>query len=179
MMRYTEDGACGIDHIAERDGMRIIEVTDRTTDLIDRLLEIWEDSVRATHLFLSDDEIDNLRGFVPQALIDVAHLLIAEDDKGNPVAFMGIDDGMLEMLFISPEERGRGLGRRLVQHGIERYSVEQLAVNEQNPGARGFYEHMGFRVYERTDLDGQGSPRPLLYMRISTADASKPMMRSG
>ena len=31
--------------------------------------------------------------------------------------------------------------------GIEKYAVRQLTVNEQNPQAKGFYEHLGFRVY--------------------------------
>lgn len=39
-------------------------------------------------------------------------------------------------------------------------------MNEQNPQARGFYEHMGFRVYKRTDHDEQGNPYPLLYMEL-------------
>ena len=89
--------------------MKILEITDRTPDLINWLLEIWEASVRATHLFLSDEEIKNIKEYVPRALNGVEHLLIAEDDKGRAVAFMGIDDGSLEMLFISPEERGKGL----------------------------------------------------------------------
>ena len=71
------------------------------------------------------------------------------------------------MLFIAPEERGRGLGKRLIHYGIENYGVERLAVNEQNPQAKGFYEHMGFQVYKRTDHDEQGNPYPLLYMSIS------------
>ena len=50
--------------------------------------------------------------------------------------------------------------------GREFYTVNDLAVNEQNPLARGFYEHMGFEVYKRTEYDEQGSPYPLLYMRI-------------
>ena len=78
---------------------------------------------------------------------------------------MGVDDGKLEMLFISPAERGRGLGRKLLEHGIKKYGVKELTVNEQNPQAKGFYEHMGFQVYKRTDLDEQGNPYPLLYMR--------------
>ena len=45
---------------------------------------------------------------------------------------------------------------------IEHYDVQTLAVNEQNPQAHGFYEHMGFK---RTELDEQGQPYPLLYMR--------------
>ena len=69
---------------------------------IDRLLAVWEDSVRATHLFLSDNEIKRIKEYVPQALSGVAHLVIAEDENGCAAAFMGIEDGMLEMLFLSP-----------------------------------------------------------------------------
>ena len=148
--------------------MKIIEVKNRTPDLINQLLEVWEGSVRATHLFLSDDEIKSIKEYVPQALNGIAHLMIAEDESGRAVAFMGIEDGSLEMLFIAPEERGKGLGKRLIQYGIENYAVERLAVNEQNPQAKGFYEHMGFQVYKRTELDEQGNPYPLLYMRRST-----------
>ena len=43
---------------------------------------------------------------------------------------------------------------------------ERLAVNEQNPQAKGFYEHMGFHVYKRTGLDEQRNPYPLLYMSL-------------
>ena len=148
--------------------MKITEVKDRTPDLIHQLLEVWEGSVRTTHLFLSDDAIKSIKEYVPQALNGIAHLMIAEDDSGRAVAFMGIEDGSLEMLFIAPEERGKGLGKRLIQYGIENYAVERLAVNEQNPQAKGFYEHMGFQVYKRTDLDEQGNPYPLLYMRRTT-----------
>ncbi len=147
--------------------MKIIEEKDRTPDLIGRLLEVWESSVRATHLFLSDAEIKSIKAYVPQALNGIAHLVIAKDGMNRPAAFMGIENGSLEMLFISPEERGKGLGKRLIQYGIENYAVERLAVNEQNPQAKGFYEHMDFRVYKRTSLDGQGNPYPLLYMRLA------------
>ena len=144
--------------------MRILEVQDRTPELIEKLLRVWEDSVRATHIFLSDGEIINIREYVPQALTGIAHLIIAEDDAGEAVAFMGIQEGSLEMLFIENAQRGKGLGRKLLEYGIEKHAVEKLAVNEQNPQAKGFYEHMGFAVYKRTDLDEQGNPYPLLYM---------------
>ncbi len=146
--------------------MKIVEVQERTPDLISRLLAVWEGSVRATHLFLSDGEIKSIKEYVPQALNGIAHLVIAEDEAGRPAAFMGIEDGTLEMLFISPEERGKGLGKRLIQYGIANYVVQRLAVNEQNPQAKGFYERMGFRVYKRTDHDEQGNPYPLLYMSL-------------
>ncbi len=71
----------------------------------------------------------------------------------------------LEMLFLSKTARGRGIGKRLLQYGMEHYGVNELTVNEQNPLARGFYEHMGFEVYKRTELDEEGNPYPLLYMK--------------
>ena len=124
--------------------MKIIEITDRTPDLTEQLLEVWESSVRATHLFLLDDEIKSIKEYVPQALDGIAHLIIAENEMGHPVAFMGIKDGTLEMLFISPEERGKGLGKRLIQYGVENYGVKRLAVNEQNPQAKGFMNIWAF-----------------------------------
>ena len=96
---------------------------------------------------------------------EVPHLLAVKNEKGIPVGFMGIAEHRLEMLFISASERGKGLGKELLKYGIETYSVADLAVNEQNPLATGFYEHMGFEVYRRTELDEQGNPYPLLYMR--------------
>ncbi|MCI9597802.1 MAG: GNAT family N-acetyltransferase [Firmicutes bacterium] len=79
---------------------------------------------------------------------------------------MGIDGQKLEMLFIVPEARGKGYGKRLFQYGIENHDIHELAVNEQNPQAKGFYEHMGFQVYKRTERDEQGNPYPLLYMGL-------------
>ena len=146
--------------------MKIIEVKTRTPELVSRLLLLWKSSVRATHLFLSDDEIQSIKEYVPQALNGIPHLVVAVDEAGQPAAFMGIENGTLEMLFVSPEERGKGLGKRLIQYGIKNHAVRRVTVNEQNPQARGFYEHMGFQVYKRTDLDGQGNPYPLLYMSL-------------
>ena len=146
--------------------MKIVEVQERAQDLIQRLLIVWEKSVRATHLFLSDAEIENIKQYVPEALRGVGYLIIANDEDEHPVALMGIEDGVLEMLFITPERRGKGLGKELLSLGIEKYGVKQLTVNEQNPHAKGFYEHLGFEVYKRTDMDEQGDPYPLIYMSL-------------
>lgn len=146
--------------------MKILEIAEITSSLSKQLIVIWEKSVKATHLFLSENEVKEIKKYLPQALNGVTHLIIAENKEGFPVAFMGIEEQKLEMLFIAPEERGKGLGKKLIRYGIENYSVNELAVNEQNPLAKGFYEHMGFHVYKRTDLDEQGNPYPLLYMKL-------------
>lgn len=72
-----------------------------------------------------------------------------------------------ELLCLSPEVRGKELGKQLLQYGIETYNIQELTVNEQNPQAVGFYEHMGFQTYKRTEYDEEGNPYPLLYMRLS------------
>ena len=146
--------------------MKVIEIAERTPLLIEQLLKIWENSVKATHLFLSADEVANIKRYVPQALREIPHLIIAEDESRSPVAFMGVNGPKLEMLFVSPAKRGKGLGKELIVYGIENYSIKELAVNEQNPLAKGFYEHMGFKVYKRTDHDEQGNLYPLLYMKL-------------
>ena len=127
--------------------MRIFEVKDRGEDILRSLLDVWESSVRATHLFLSEQEIARIKKYVPQALC------------------AGIDGYKLEMLFVSAEYRGQGIGRRLLQYAVDKYAVRELAVNEQNPQAVGFYEHMGFRTFRRSQTDEQGGLYPILYMR--------------
>ncbi len=145
--------------------MIITEVKDRTPSLTDRLIEVWEDSVRATHLFLKNEEVENIKKYVPQAVEGVSHLIIAKNEEG-PVAFMGVEEKRIEMLFVLSGQRGNGLGKSLIRYGIENFGADEVTVNEQNTSAVGFYEHMGFKTYKRSDTDEQGSPYPLLYMKL-------------
>ena len=145
--------------------MKLYEVQNRDTKLLEALVRVWEASVRATHHFLSDAEIARIGKYVPQALRGVAHLIVTENEQGEPTAFMGMENDRLEMLFLSPSERGRGLGRQLVEYGVEHYALREVTVNEQNPQAVGFYRHIGFAIYKRTSHDEQGGPYPLLYMK--------------
>ena len=145
--------------------MGIIEVYQRTPELIKQLVHVWESSVKATHHFLSANEMDHIKQYVPQAIESVAHLQIIEDENKRPIAFMGIEDDRLEMLFIEDKKRGQGIGKQFVEYGIK-MGVKKVTVNEQNPRAKGFYEHMGFVVYKRTETDEQGNPYPILYMKL-------------
>ena len=73
--------------------MKIMEVKERTPMLMEQLLAVWEDSVRATHLFLSDEEINNIKPYVPQTIEGVARLYMATK-AGQLVAFMGTEKGV-------------------------------------------------------------------------------------
>ena len=149
--------------------MKITEIENRTDNLLAGLLKLWEKSVRATHLFLSESDIQNIKKYVPAALKNVGHLIIATDSQNKPLAFMGIENNFLEMLFVLPEERRKGIGSALLKYGIEKYGIDELSVNEQNPQAKLFYEAWGFVTYKRTELDEQGNPFPILYMKKAKA----------
>lgn len=127
------------------------------------LLHVWEASVRASHAFLDEAAIDELRPFVLEAFASV-RLYGLRDAKGCWQGFLGRDGENLEMLFLHPDACGRGLGRALVDHAEAEAPLRRVDVNEQNPAARGFYERLGFGVTGRSPLDGQGRPFPLLHM---------------
>lgn len=147
--------------------MKIQEVKVRTNGLMTELLDIWEDSVRATHKFLSDAEVNKIKEYVPQAIGEVENLIVAENDSNGIIAFMGTENSRLEMLFVASAQIGKGVGKKLMQYGIENYGIREVTVNEQNPKAVGFYMHLGFETYKRTECDEEGNPYPLLYMKLA------------
>lgn len=144
--------------------MNIIETTNRKDSLTKQLLDVWESAVRQTHTFLSESEILRIKGYVPDAIGNVARPLVSMDDSDMPVAFLGLEGSKIEMLFVDASHHGQGIGKQLVAFAIENYAASEVGVNEQNPLAIGFYEHMGFKTYKRTDFDEEGNPYPLLYM---------------
>ncbi len=132
------------------------------------LLEIWEKSVRATHTFLSEEEILKIKEYVPGAVCGVETLLVLRRDDENfrRLGFMGIENKKIEMLFLLPDARGKGFGKTLVQYGIKNFSVKEVTVNEQNPNAKGFYEHLGFKTYKTSETDEQGNLFPIAFMKL-------------
>ncbi|MDF9867384.1 putative acetyltransferase [Bacilli bacterium PM5-3] len=146
--------------------MKIFEINNKNNLLLEQLLEIWEDSIRATHLFLSNSEINNIKQYVPQALKNIEKLIIVKDND-TTIAFMGLEDTKIEMLFVLNSKRNNGIGKKLINYGIKNYSIDKVSVNEQNPLALGFYEKMGFEVYQRNEFDEQGNPYPILDMKLN------------
>jgi len=130
-----------------------------------RVLEVWEASVRATHDFVSEDDIQLFNPLVRDELAHIEALACVRDADGQVVGFVGVEAGTVEMLFVHPARRGQGVGRRLLTYAVETLGATTLDVNEQNEQAVGFYLRMGFEVVGRSPLDGLGKPYPLLHMR--------------
>ena len=84
------------------------------------------------------------------------------------IGFIVTDENRLEMLFITPNNRGKGTGKLLLQYAINQLGITEVDVNEQNPQAVGFYQYMGFIQYARSEIDGEGNPFPILHMKLNT-----------
>jgi putative acetyltransferase len=130
------------------------------------LITVWEASVRATHDFLNEEDISFLKPLILEHYFDAVELTCVRNDQGKILGFSGIADCKIEMLFVAPESRGQGIGSALCKHSISKNNVTEVDVNEQNPAAIKFYEHLGFRTIGRSPVDGQGKPFPLLHMKL-------------
>ena len=129
------------------------------------LIDIWERSVRATHDFLPEHEINNLKPLILNQYF--YHVLLHKYvQNGQIVGFIGTSSDNIEMLFIDPEFRAKGIGRVLTHFAITELKIDKVDVNEQNLQAIGFYEKLGFKVIGRSELDGQGNPYPILHLKI-------------
>lgn len=130
------------------------------------LIEIWEASVRATHDFLTEEDLLALKPLIFEQYFDAVHLTCVRSSSDDILGFCGVLDGNIEMLFVSPSVRGKGVGALLIRHAIATQGVTRVDVNEQNTQALGFYQRMGFAVIGHSPLDGQGKPYPLLHMQL-------------
>ncbi len=131
-----------------------------------RVVEVWEASVRATHDFVREEDIAFFRPMVRAALPTIIQLVCIRDENGQVAGFLAVVHRKIEMLFIHPDARGQGVGKRLLSYAVDTFGAKELDVNEQNEQALGFYRHMGWQVVGRSELDSTGKPYPILHMRL-------------
>jgi putative acetyltransferase len=138
-----------------------------TTNDYPLLITLWEASVRATHHFLPEEYLQYIKSILPRAFSHV-QLYVHVDTDETIHGFAGVDEDKIEMLFIDPAIRGKGIGRTLITFCMQQLNATKVDVNEQNQQAVDFYMHIGFTVIGRSELDGAGMPFPLLHMQIAT-----------
>jgi len=136
-----------------------------------RVIEIWRNAVDATHDFLLPEDRLALDELV-SAFFPKASFRLAVDANDYPLAFMLIENGHMEALFVDPAYRGGGIGAVLVRHGLAMHPQMTADVNEQNGQAVGFYERMGFVKTGGSTLDGQGRPYPLIHLKHAGGSAN-------
>ena len=139
----------------------------------DEILEVWEASVRHTHHFLTEEHIQFYKPLVRNHYLPAVELYIIRDAGRKIVAFMGLSDELIEMLFVNPGEQGKGYGKRLLEYATRKKQLDKVDVNEQNEKALSFYLHMGFQIIGRDETDGMGKPYPILHLQLKEATVEK------
>lgn len=143
----------------------MIKIQPANPSQYDALITIWESSVRATHDFLPESDIERLKPLIKEQYMPNVNLFVAMNDQDIPVGFIVTAENRIEMLFIDAELRGQGIGKALLHYALNELNVDEVDVNEHNPQGVGFYQHMGFKVVSRSEVDGEGNPYPILTMR--------------
>lgn len=167
---YESLGFQKISEEQETNGLRYtpmirMSITQPNLANYDELIELWETSVRSSHHFLTEDDILFYKQLVPQ-YFPAVELYIMRNEQGRIAAFMGLSDELIEMLFVHPQEQGKGLGKELMRFAIQEKHMRKVDVNEQNTPALQFYTNQRFRVIGRDELDSSGKPYPILHLHL-------------
>ena len=145
-----------------------MEIVHASSNEFPVLMEIWEASVRATHHFLTEENIQYFKPLILANYMPVMEMYAAKDASGTITGFLGLHHNKVEMLFISPTHHRKGIGRKFINHAVELKGDIELDVNEQNEGAVKFYKECGFCVKGRSERDALGKPFPLLHLKLTT-----------
>lgn len=144
------------------DGIEDVKKSDYT-----EIVDVWEASVRATHHFLKEEDIQYFKPLILNTYLDAVQLKCIKNEQKQIVGFLGVADQNLEMLFIHPDYRGQKIGKKLLNHSIEKMGVTKVDVNEQNDQAVGFYKKFGFETTARSEFDSTGKNYPILHMQLA------------
>ncbi|GAB3217611.1 GNAT family N-acetyltransferase [Algoriphagus aestuariicola] len=142
----------------------IIDIIDKSE--YPEIVDLWEASVRATHHFLKEEDIAYFKPLILDHYLDAVELRCLRDGDGKILGFAGVAEGNLEMLFVHPDHLGKRIGKTLLDYTIQHFSVKKVDVNEQNEQALAFYQHFGFAVVGRSELDSTGKPYPILHLEL-------------
>ena len=128
------------------------------------LVEIWERSVKATHAFLSNEDLNKIKkALIPYYFPNVK--LYALSDSERMTGFIGLSTNLIEMLFIDDSCRGKGYGSALIDFALKQ-GATKVDVNEQNAPALNFYQVRGFRIIGRDETDEAGRTYPILHLSL-------------
>ena len=130
------------------------------------LLAVWENSVRATHDFITEQDIAYFKPIILTQAFPVVTLKCVKNDLGAILGFIGVHQHKIEMLFVLNAARGQDIGSVLLKYAMDCLAATKVDVNKQNPRAVGFYQHHGFCIASRSPLDDMGKPFPILHMTL-------------
>lgn len=130
------------------------------------IINLWYNTVKATHHFLSEQDL-NLIYQEFSSFISQTSAILAINQHNTIIGFMLLNRNHIEALFINHTLRKKGIGKKLINNILSKFSSITTTVNEQNIQALQFYKHLGFQQTHREEYDQQNRPYPLLYLEYS------------
>lgn len=163
-------------------GVRAVPIAARRS-MMPAFLTLWEASVRATHLFLSEEDIAILRPEVMSTIETITHFYVGiesgqeesrqEGREGQQITlsevrgFLGVEEDSIEMLFVDPNYFNQGFGSNLLELAVAKLGARYVDINEENGEAAEFYRLRGFEVFDRSDEDAYGNHYPILHLKLA------------
>jgi putative acetyltransferase len=141
------------------------QISTISSNEYNQIIELWELSVRATHSFLLEKDFSYYKTNIKKYFGNV-NVYAVKNNFGGILGFMGISKDNIEMLFVHPKEMKKGIGKILINYAVNELKIKKVDVNEQNENAIGFYKKMGFYAINRSALDNEGLPYPIVHMII-------------
>ena len=109
-----------------------LPIVSLSSDDFAEIIDVWESSVRATHHFLSEQEIAFYKPLVPKYALP-SMKVFGMRLQNKLTGYMAVSDYKVEMLFIAPEFIGKGLGKQLLSFALNKLHIYLIDVNEENP----------------------------------------------
>ncbi|WP_334093773.1 glutamine-hydrolyzing GMP synthase [Helicobacter typhlonius] len=148
--------------------------------MLTALLDLWEDSVQASHIFLTKQHIAEIKVEVKAALQSSQNIITATDKK-DFLGFIGVEKNKIEMLFVASSVFRKGIGKALLKEVLERYLKDYPCIlvdcNEQNTQGLAFYKSLGFEKVGMSEKDFAGRDFPIVHLKVNKAILKKALER--
>ncbi len=148
--------------------------------MLTALLDLWEDSVQASHIFLTKQHIAEIRLEVKAALQSSQNIITATDKK-DFLGFIGVENNKIEMLFVASSVFRKGIGKALLKEALGRYLKDYPCIlvdcNEQNTQGLAFYKSLGFEKVGMSEKDFAGRDFPIVHLKVNKAILKKALER--
>lgn len=141
--------------------------------VLEALVDLWEDSVRNSHEFLTENDIVLMKSEVRELLMASENTIVATDDE-TFLGFLGLRHNRIEMLFVHPKFFKRGVGTALLREvflrSLKQYESVVVDCNMENSRGLRFYTRLGFKEIGRSQKDSKGRDFPIVHLEVASKE---------